>query len=388
MSVQTISKARVDLLLEEPFYGSLLMRLLPVEKKIGTTATDGTHLYYDPEFIAQRSPAEMKALLAHEVMHCAMGHLWRRDGREPFEWNIACDIAINQILRQSGFVLPQTGLEPEENKYPNMSAEDIYARRQRNKPKNPQVTLIACRGMIEPSKGKGGKGEGDPQEGEGQEGGSSDWGDVKSEADWRVALEIAVKTQQHGNVPAGIRRLMEELHETKVDWRTVLRRFIARTVPQDYSWVEPNRRFIGQGIYLPGIVREGTPRLGLAVDTSGSIGGDLLSEFAAEVTSIIEECKPEVLEIVFCDAEVANVVEYLPGDIVDLEHDAKGGGGTAFEPALNYFTKHPAGPPVAVIYLTDGYAGRVEEEPPYPVIWCISPDGCNYQTFGEEIKLG
>lgn len=364
------------------------MRLRPVEMSadqfpggIGTTATDGTHLFYDPEFIAKQGPEVLKGLLVHEVMHCAMGHLWRRDGRDPMQWNIACDIAINQIIRASGIRLPPTELEKEEADYPNMSAEDIYARHKREQKKGGKGA--ACGGMIEPKQGEPGSGD---KEGEGE--GFSPSSGLKSEADWRIAIEIAAKGQPPGKLPAAIQRLIENLHESKVDWRTTLRRFVARVVPSDYSWVQPNRRFIAQGLILPGIVKDGVPRLGLCVDTSGSIGGDLLTDFASELTAILEECKPECMETVFCDAAVANVVVYQPGDMVDLAHDAKGGGGTAFEPALNYFTNHEQGPPVAVIYLTDGFANVVEEEPPYPVIWAICPHGRNSQKFGEEVNIG
>jgi predicted metal-dependent peptidase len=390
MSVQSISKARVDLLLEHPFYGSLLMRLHPKETpELPTTATDGTYLYFNKEYVAARTSAELKALLAHEVMHCCMGHLWRRDGRQPMLWNVACDIAINQILRDSGFQLPPTGLEPEEKKYPFWAAEDIYADLiRRSEKQKSQAIAMACNGMKDPQKSDGeGEGGGEEEGEEGQSHGVSEGIKPQSESDWKIAIEIDVKSSQQGTVPQAIKRLMENMHETKVDWRTVLRRFVARVTPSDYSWVEPNRRFIGQGVYLPGITKDGTPRLGLIVDTSGSIGGDILSEFASEMTAILEECKPEVLEVVFADAAVANTVEYTPGEMIDLEHDASGGGGTDFNPGIDYFKDHPAGPPVAVIYLTDGYASRVSEEPPFPVLWGITANGRNTQTFGEEISL-
>ena len=70
--------------------------------------------------------AELEAVLAHEVLHCALGHHCRRGGRDPQLWNEAADLAINPILIGNGFTLPAGALlDPAFN---NLSAEEIYAR--------------------------------------------------------------------------------------------------------------------------------------------------------------------------------------------------------------------------------------------------------------------
>jgi predicted metal-dependent peptidase len=56
-------------------------------------------------------------------------------------------------------------------------------------------------------------------------------------------------------------RALRQTAEAKVDWRDRFQRAFAATIPNDYSWMRPNRRLIHAGLYLPGISREGVGEL-------------------------------------------------------------------------------------------------------------------------------
>src|ERR1700759_552518 len=87
-----IQKARTALLLDHPFFGTLLFRLgAKARNSIATMATDGVSLYFNPEFGETLNSAELIGTLAHEVMHPALQHHTRRAGRSPKRWNMACD---------------------------------------------------------------------------------------------------------------------------------------------------------------------------------------------------------------------------------------------------------------------------------------------------------
>jgi predicted metal-dependent peptidase len=93
-------------------------------------ATDGRRIVYNPAFVESLAPKELEAVLAHEVMHCALGHHCRRGERDPRLWNEAADFAINPLLMANGFTLPEDALlDPA---FDNLSAEEIYARRLRD----------------------------------------------------------------------------------------------------------------------------------------------------------------------------------------------------------------------------------------------------------------
>ena len=122
-----IQKARTTLLLDHPFFGSLLFRLKGREQRsIPTMATDGESLYYNPEFVDTLNSATLAGVLAHEVMHPALQHHVRRSGRDPRRWNEACDYAINPLLLDAGLSLPDGVLV--DHRFRGMSAEQIRQR--------------------------------------------------------------------------------------------------------------------------------------------------------------------------------------------------------------------------------------------------------------------
>src|ERR1700757_4318894 len=126
-SVVRIQKSRAALLLDHPFFGTLLFRLgARARSSIATMATDGVSLYFNPEFVEGLSSAELIGTLAHEVMHPALQHHTRRGGRNTRGWNMACDYAINPMLVDAGLTLPKDVLM--DHRFRGMSAEEIYNR--------------------------------------------------------------------------------------------------------------------------------------------------------------------------------------------------------------------------------------------------------------------
>ena len=121
---ELFAKARAALLVGAPFWGVLSLRLAPVEdRSIRTMQTDGVSIRYNPDFVAGLSRGPLRAVIAHETLHCAALHHTRRGGRDLRRWNIACDYAINPLLAEAGFELPEAMLiDPA---YAGMSAEDI-----------------------------------------------------------------------------------------------------------------------------------------------------------------------------------------------------------------------------------------------------------------------
>jgi predicted metal-dependent peptidase len=120
-----LKKGRTALLLDCPFYGTLLFRLKTRQShSLRTMATDGVHLFYNAAFVESLTPAELNGVLAHEVMHPALLHHTRRGNRSPKRWNRACDLAINPIILESGLTLPKDALV--DARFVGMNAERIY----------------------------------------------------------------------------------------------------------------------------------------------------------------------------------------------------------------------------------------------------------------------
>lgn len=357
---QKMIKARANLVMGHPFFGTLALRLKLVEDpSIETASCDGTSIRYNPKYVDKLPLSKVQGMLAHEVMHPAFLHHTRRGLRDKKKWNQACDYSINTILINAGFDLPEgTYVNPA---YNGMTAEHIY-------------TLIPD----DPNDNNGGGQNNDPG-GDGgvddspnsQNMGSSHSQQNHEEAEWKVAVaQAAHVAKQTGHLPSDIERMMEELFEPVLPWRSILRRFMTERCNDDFSWKRGNRRFIAQGLYLPSrLSDDAMGEIVVVIDTSGSIGQKELTEFGSEIKGIVDEVRPSKVRVIYCDSRIAHIDEFGPDD--DLQFAAHGGGGTDFRPPFRWLEENQI-VPRALVYLTDGYGPFPEQEPDFPTLWCIN----------------
>ena len=92
--------ARTKLLINDPFFGSLILGMpLVWTDALPTMATDGKHLFVNPTFIEELdSTTVLCGILVHEGGHKAFFHHLRRGNRNPEGYNIAGDVVINWII--------------------------------------------------------------------------------------------------------------------------------------------------------------------------------------------------------------------------------------------------------------------------------------------------
>ena len=360
-AAEMVTKAIAAIVLEDPFYGYLLLRQeLIQDDKIQTAGTNGFWLRYNPKFIRSLTLPQLKGLFKHEVMHVAHMHHLRRGTRTGRKWNVACDYAINPILVEAGVSLPPDGLN--DPQYKDMGAEHIY-------------------NLLPEEEGEGGGGV--------TFGPQWNWGGVEDapgaddpgkreemEQDVRQEVLQAINAAKiMGRMPAGLDRLIERIRESKMPWRQILARFFRATAKADYSWLRPNRRFLAHGIYLPSLHSDALGPLVIGVDTSGSIAGPELEAFFGCINGILKQTKPEWVEVIYCDAAVSNTQRFFPTSYpISLnKFKPKGGGGTDFRPVFDYIAENKL-KPCAVLYLTDMYGTFPDKQPKYPVIWCATTD--------------
>lgn len=425
---QRIVRARTALMLDYPWFGSMVLRLRVESTRDGksgdgqsipTMATDGNRLVYNPEWLAKITEQELIGVLAHEVMHCALLHPFRRGKREPVRANIAMDLAINPLLleaQSSGgngnvkeLKLPGVGRTVQEMqagavgylydvKFRNadgswMGFETIYNLLPTEL--SPQLVQAGGMGRCEDSpkdkgRGKGkdkGKGDG-KEEGEGEGQGDDDGegeGEGLTESDWQIAVKQAeMVATKAGKMPGGVSRGIKAVRETEVDWRTLLRRFVTQTYRHDSTWARPSRRGMAMGLLIPGVLKENTGEIVVAIDTSGSITEDMLAQFCGEIRAIHGETRPEVLHVVYCDAAINGWDKYGADDVVELT--MKGGGGTSFTPVFDEVEKRGI-EPKCLIYLTDLESWDKPKEPAYPVMW-VTPDWVTKGwEWGEVVRI-
>jgi len=374
---EMLAKGRAGLILDMPFFGSLALKLRLVEDNSQPTGwTDGKSLGYNSQWIESMSLDEVKGFICHEVMHCANQHQNRRDNRDEQHWNVAADFAINPIMVDCELTLPKGGLI--DDQFRNMSAEAIYAKLPHDDSSSEQSE--------ETGQGSDPGGCGEVRDAPGEDGKPSSPADKEENSqDWNVAVvQAATQAKAMGDLPASLDRLVDKVLNPKVDWREALRRFVNTAARNDYQWFPPNRRYIHSGFYLPSVRSEELGTVVAAVDTSGSIGTDELNQFAAELTSILEEYKADCT-VVYCDAGVAGV-DHIPADDLPLRLNPKGGGGTDFRPPFKHVAEHEE-VPACLVYFTDGYCDKFPEEPLYPTLWVVTEERNFDPPFGEVIRL-
>lgn len=382
-----IDKARAFIVLDHPFFASIMLKHPFVERlDVPTLAVNprGT-IFYNPMFIAEQEPEQVVWAICHEILHYASGHPIRRQSREMKKWNIAGDMWINDTLNRSGVGKKIEGCLDVPGSA-DRTVEDIYASfppdddgdgegpgNDPNGPKRKGGTT-----------GQGdGDGDGDPLQDDMEDDG--DLSDAeKAEIDGERKIEVSEAAQvakAKGKLPGVLQKFAEATVESKVPWFDILERFMSERTKQDYSWARPNRRYMPD-FYLPTI--DGVAAMGpivIQVDISGSISRQEVRHYNGHMKRIIEQCRPSKVHVIYTDTQVQRHDEFDKPE--DVEIGFYSGGGTHMPAGFKYVEEQGIEAEV-VVTLTDGYSSW-DTEPPFPTVHCISSD--QKAPYGENIKF-
>ncbi|RLI53541.1 MAG: hypothetical protein DRP09_15480 [Candidatus Thorarchaeota archaeon] len=413
-----MSKARALLVLSDIFFGTISMKMHMVQDDQGiipTIATDGVEIRYNKEWIEKQTVMECKALLAHECAHVALKHHLRRQNREFGTWNAACDFAIDPILKDAGYELPDGGHI--RGDMHGTSAEKNYAILQsESMPKKPSTQSGDDDGNTNDKKqdNQDGVGSGNKQQKQKQKGKQPiqadknhpglvldapiNMNDKKEVQVFEENLDIAIEqaaqaAKKAGQLPGSLEGVVTKNKEHKVDYRNLLRDFLEKSLHAgDYDWLRPDQRFIEDDIYLPGLdEEEDSPKIIFAIDASGSVGDSEKQIYANEISGVIEEFDAEILAIYF-DTKIQNT-QILTSEELPVKLNWKGGGGTRFKPVFEYIRNEKI-ECEAILFFTDMGAWDWDDlkkmpQPDQPVIWMDTYSDMQDKDvpFGEIVKL-
>lgn len=369
---------------DHPFFGTLaLFAEIRVTDNIDTAATDGRVLWFNPVFIDKLATNELCGLVAHELLHAALQHVYRRRERDARLWNIAADIVVNGMIRSDTvYELPKGGVEVPS--LAHLSVEEVYEQFSAGKSKVPSITLLDLMPeLAEP-------------EGEGVAGSAYGSGDGCQERDkaerlerhWRSALQQAGAVARRINKGFG-RHGLDGVREfasatsAQVAWRELLWQFMVAT-PYDFGGFD--RRFIHRKMYLEDVVGESV-EVAICIDTSGSIGAQELSAFAAEVQGILDAYPQIRGTLFFADASLYGPHEF---NFSSSLPSARGGGGTSFVPFFDWVQQQELiGSHPLCIYFTDGFGTFPSSAPSADVLWVVMPGGLETPEFpfGEVARM-
>jgi predicted metal-dependent peptidase len=344
--LEQLVRARISLLLQQPFWGTLATRLIlkdaTDESWCPTAATDGRFFYYNRNFISKLNKQETIFLVAHEVEHCVYDHMSRRGSRKPKMWNAAADYVINYELYEHNVgKLPDPKTSGVtacfDAKYKGMFAEEVYELLMKDPNSNfPEFDI-----HLEPGDGKG-----TPMTEEERR--------VLSD-EIRAAVMQAAKAAGAGNTPAGVKRMLKDLVEPQMDWREILNMKIQSMIKNDFTWSRCSRKSQSSGIYLPGTKEDVRVEAAVSIDCSGSMSEEMLRDLLSEVKGIMQQFQDFKLRVWCFDTRVYNEVLFTPDNIDEIdEYDIKGGGGTDFMCNWDYMKENDI-MPERFIMMTDGY---------------------------------
>ncbi|RYD66475.1 MAG: hypothetical protein EOP83_04945 [Verrucomicrobiaceae bacterium] len=395
---QLIVAARVQLLFDKPFFGNVAARLILVDATdwCGTAATDGRHLYYNREFIKSLQKDELMFLVAHEILHCIYDHLGRRGGRDPKLLNMAQDYVINYTLIEDRCgKMPDMGLY--DKRFPDtMLSEEVYEIL-----KKESVTIRMPLDEHLDLLGEDPKEDGDQDGNGGQDGKGQKYVDVtvmgkngppklteediaKIRSEIKASVIQAAQAAGAGNVPRGVARMIEDLINPKLDWRTLLDAHIRSSVKDDYTFqrlsrktsalryaaAEENSRedtqeadehfegdFDAKGLNVPMMPTQdymNTIDIMVAIDSSGSMSEEMLRDLLSETKGIMTTFRDFRVRVCTFDTQLYNYREYTGENIEDIdEQPMAGGGGTMFECVWEYMKREGIEPHRLVVF-TDG----------------------------------
>lgn len=344
-----------------PLGGVMMMGKTSVEDnpaKCPTAYTDGYNTVYGAKFLMSLTDEEIRFLILHENLHKALRHLttWQWMWKEnPRKANKACDYVINLQLIDAdngeGFLkMPENGCY--DVAYRGMDSGEVYRKL--------------------PDTGSDGGGGFD-------EHGWESASQQTPEQVETIAKEVTSALQQGqllvGKLGGELQRAIGEMLEPQINWKEELREFVLSVCAgrELSTWRRPKRRVIDSGVYLPSTYSEAVGRIVIGIDTSMSVGTEMMGAFLGEVVEIATTTTPELVDLLYWDTRVAAHEKYGVEQYESILDSTKpkGGGGTRPSGVTKYMQDKNL-KPECVIMLTDGEVGADWGGVwPCPVLWCV-----------------
>ena len=362
-SDERFEKIRINFLFDHPFL-SVLALSIPLQAHDDTHEafqTDGMRILINPDVCQTLDDEVLKYRYAHTLLHILLKHPFRKGERDQKLWNRSCDIVINLLLNDFSRVGERPDEEPLIANFHNKSVEEVYH--------------ILYK---ESSDGE-----------EGEQAQTQDRYDLlPQDGDTAAALEhidaVIVKAvgtaQKQGNLPASMSYAIHETITPKIDLQTLLYRYISESFfDKNVSFSHPNRRFVHQGLYLPGYVRQKNRlELIIALDRSMSISTQTFSRFLGIIDAVVALSSDYEIKVLPFDEKVypQMMVTYDPMSQRPVMMMSKGNGGTDFEPLAHYINTYMINDNAqqAIMILSDGYF-KITTPLRAPTLFLISEKG-------------
>ena len=383
----------------------------------GLLATDGQRIYYDARALLQGYRREKERPVRdylHMVLHCVFRHNFVDTLLNLDCWDLACDMAVEAIIseldlraaaaaRQSrqAALLGQVKAEVKD-----LTAEKIYrwyldqnlppeqlVRLRRDfcaddhqiwyLPPEQAAALTGYTGGTGPSEAQARDGGGGPSTWGNRGELSQLWKDIAE----RMQTDLETFSRQRGDRAGNLVQNLRAVNREKYDYTAFLKKFAvlgeAMKVNDDefdYIFYTYGMKLYGNMPLIEPLEYKEVKRIRefvVAIDTSGSVSGELVQKFMQKTYNILKQeesfFRKINLHIIQCDADIQEDMKITSQEEFDRYLDTmqlRGFGGTDFRPVFSYVEELRRAKEFrnlkGLIYFTDGYGVFPEKKPDYP----------------------
>lgn len=388
-----------------PFFFSLIFQLrIKPDPTIEAIAADGFNMSYNPEWVLESQAEEIMISICQVVMACGLTHHIRRENRNYKIWQVASKIVVGEILANAGVIRDWKRMMPGrtvEQVYDILKSDDSDDSGAGNNMSDDQ-------GGFDDSDGDGdGQDDSDnesdlsdglpegvqdaikdmhgeirdynPENTDNLDDDSIDPPDIKGEVDkWRNSVASAEQAARmadnvyykcRGDSGSKSPDVLKGMIANELDWDDLIYRYFTDIEKTGYTWARPNKRFLSQGLYLPGVSSEPAGSITFVIDTSFSMGRNTLNAIWSNIKEAVSVNNLLDIRVIQCSDSVGKVDLYEMDNFPDwLEIDL--GGGTILSKAFEYMDKEDIRSDL-IIFASDMDNESWFEEyiPDEPIIW-------------------
>lgn len=405
-----------------------LLHLVRVDDT-GFVATDGRHIQYDPVTVLKMYKSSNELVTRtylHMLMHCIFRHNIISTLVDCDVWGLACDMAVENIINELDIPSVKTErackqisvIDNIKGRTKYLNAEKIY---------NYLITDVSSEQIYEwiplfcaddhsiwynkSSAASSGntnnniKGNSRKQNISNKtDDGSLSVTDLKQlEQEWKKAAEkmqmdLESFSKKRGNKSGSLMQNLNAVNREKYDYTSFLKRFAVMGEAMKINDDEFDYIFYTYGLQLyekmPLIepleykeVRK-IKEFVIAIDTSGSVYGELVQKFVQKTYNILKQSESFFtkinLHIIQCDTNIQEDAKITSQEEFDRYLESmtlKGFGGTDFRPVFRYVDKMIKNREFTnlkgLIYFTDGYGNFPERQPDYSTAFVFVDDEYN-----------
>ncbi len=403
-------------------------------------AVDGEHIFYEPMWVLKRYSNERNAVTRdylHMVFHCVFHHAFVNTLVDTEMWDTACDIAAENAINE--LHLPCVKGERETQQEPFISklsqnvklltAEKIYHYLRENDVTGEELfklrqSFCADNHTLWYHTNEDGQGRPDGNERSekgnqeqlsgGEDGRAQSLPRAELEQIWkdiaqRMQTDLETFSKHQGDAAGSLTQNLQAVTREKYDYSDFLRRFAVLGEAMKLNNDEFDYIFYTYGLKLYDKMPLVEPleykdvkrikEFVIAIDTSGSVSGELVQTFLQKTYNILKQEESYFtkinIHIIQCDSQIQEDAKIKSQEEFDeylKTMQLRGFGGTDFRPVfgyVDYLTEQKEFVNLkGLIYFTDGWGTFPEKKPYYETAFVfIEEDYFNPNVPPWAIKL-